>query len=238
MSRLRALWGAIQGEALFQYFHLVTRTARFHVEGGEQLERAEASGLPLLWAFWHQQVMLAAHYIYRQDDPARYSNLIVGDDRGFALAHAGRRLGLHAAVKVDMQGNPVVAGRAVLEVVKAMKRGYRSMIAPDGPDGPAFTPKAGMAFVAQKAEALILPMGAYCRPAWKLRRWDEYLVTLPFSDFFYVFGQPIQAMRREDSQSLTDRVAAALSAARQRAQHLSRQVDGRGHHRPDSQDAP
>jgi hypothetical protein len=37
---------------------------------------------------------------------------------------------------VDMDGNPMAAGRSVLRIIQEMKRGKHSFIAPDGPGGP------------------------------------------------------------------------------------------------------
>ncbi|MCA9939207.1 MAG: hypothetical protein KC418_11215 [Anaerolineales bacterium] len=221
MSKWHHWWGNLQGELLYRYIRLVTRTTRMIVEGRENLEAAKASGQPVLWALWHQQVMTVVHYIDRFENTAEYSSILVGDERGVTLNRVGERLGAGPSYAVDMQGNPVAAGRAVLQVIKGMKQGYRSVIAPDGPDGPAFVPKDGVFFLAQKAQAAVLPFGAAAQPVIELNRWDRYMVTLPFSRLYYVFGQPIMVGRQSDRESLREQIIGALHAARDRARKLA-----------------
>ncbi len=224
MSKMKYWWGILQGELLFDYIRLVTRTARMTVEGKENLEEAKASGHPVLWALWHQQVMMVVNYIDRFENTAQYSSILVGGERGVTLNHVGDRLGAGPSYTVDMQGNPMAAGRSVLQVIKALKEGYRSVIAPDGPDGPAFVPKEGVFFLAQKAQAAVLPFGASARPAIRLNRWDEYVVTIPFSRMYFVFGKPILVSRKMDKESLREQIVNALHAARNRAQELAGQT--------------
>ena len=224
MSKMKNWWGHLQGEILFNYIRLVSRTARMTIEGKENLEAAKNSGHPVLWTLWHEQVMTVVHYIDRFENTSQYSSILVGGERGVTLNHVGERLGTGPSYTVDMNGNPMAAGRAVLQVIKAMKEGYRSVIAPDGPDGPAFVPKDGVFFLALKAQAAVLPFGAAARPGIRLNRWDHYLVTIPFSRMYFVFGKPILVSRKMDKEKLREQIINALHAARNRAQELAGQT--------------
>lgn len=223
MTTLAELWAKLQGELLFDYFWMVTRTSRAHVAGRAHLAEAQQTGKPILLAFWHQQVMLAAHFAYSFLEPRRFMPVLVGDRRGIILDRGATRIGFRRPALVNMGGNPVAAGRSVLNVVRAMKRGVGTLIAPDGPDGPAFVPKPGMAFLAAKAEAVVLPLGAFSHPARQLSRWDRYLVSMPFSNMYYALGQPILPAPREQAASLTERVALALHAVRDQAQAMAKE---------------
>jgi lysophospholipid acyltransferase (LPLAT)-like uncharacterized protein len=195
-------------------------TSRFRVEGWENLEVAKASGRPLLWSLWHGQVMpfvvFGDRFLERDDFVA----VVVGDDRGDTLGRYGSHFGSRT-YKVNMRGNPVAAGRAVLHIVEALQGGRQSMLAPDGPDGPAFVPKRGVTFLARKAEAVVLPTGICSRQAYRLRRWDRYQVPVPFGRLHVTIGEPIYASRRDDDQELAGRISAALHKARFRAQVLA-----------------
>lgn len=220
MNDLGRRWRQMQGNALYSYSRLVTYTARFRVEGWPNMHQAQGSGRPVLWSLWHGQVMaflsFGDHYLNAQDFVA----VMVGDERGDTLGVFGDRLG-GKTFRVDMQGNPFAAGRAVLRVVQALKAGRQSVIAPDGPDGPAFIPKPGVAFLAQKAEAAILPMGIWTRQAYQLRRWDRYLVPLPFARFHATLGEPLFPDRKMDRDALLEAIARSLHEARARAQVLA-----------------
>jgi lysophospholipid acyltransferase (LPLAT)-like uncharacterized protein len=206
---------------MFAYFRLVSRTSRWQFEGRENIQLAHESGRPLLWAFWHGQTMAFMHYADRFEDASTFSVIAVGDSRFDILSSFGRRVGAGATHAVDMQGNPMAGGRAVLRVIAAMKGGDQTVLAPDGPDGPPFVPKAGISFLARKAAAAVLPIGVWTRQAFQMRRWDRYLVAWPFARMVAVFGPPILAERRSDDQTLRDQIAEAMTKVRYRAQQLA-----------------
>jgi hypothetical protein len=153
-------------------------------------------------------------------DPRQFIAIMVGDERSDALGAFSRQLG-GRTVGVDMAGNPFAAGRAVLRVIQAMQQGSQSLIAPDGPDGPAFVPKSGVAFLARKAQATLLPVGAWTRHAVQLRRWDRYLLPFPFARYNIVFGPPRAVERNDDQDRLLREITEALHRERGRAQVLS-----------------
>jgi lysophospholipid acyltransferase (LPLAT)-like uncharacterized protein len=221
MADLGLWWRKFQGNAMFAYFRVVSRTTRWQFEGRENVQLARETGRPLLWAFWHGQTMAFLHYADRFEDPSDFAVILVGDKRFDILNVLGDRLGAAATHAVDMRGNPMAGGRAVLRVISALKEGRQTILAPDGPDGPPFTAKAGVSFLARKAAAAVLPVGIWTRQAVQLRRWDRYLVALPFARMVAVFGQPILADRRSDDQTLREQISEAMTKVRYRAQQLA-----------------
>lgn len=217
MNDLHTMWRALQGRGLYLYWLALSASGRFHVEGWEHLEKAEVSNRPLLIALWHGQLMPFVAFGRRALDPRQFVAIMVGDERGDTLGAFARRMG-GTTVRVDMTGNPFAAGRAVLRVIRAMQEGHKSIIAPDGPDGPAFSPKPGVAFLARKAGAAILPAGAWTPHAIQLRRWDRYLLPLPFARCQIVFGAPLLVDLEDDQDLLLERIGEALHAVRTRAQ--------------------
>jgi lysophospholipid acyltransferase (LPLAT)-like uncharacterized protein len=217
---LAATWRTIQGEILYQYHYLAMRTARWRVEGKANITLARANGRPLLFAFWHGQTALFIMYGHRFFDATNFTMIAVGDERHDILGHLGSRIGAQSYA-VDMAGNPVASGRAILRVIKAMKRGRDSFIAPDGPDGPVYEPKPGVVFLAKKAEANVIPVGLWSQQAIQRRRWDSYLFPYPLARVATVFGPPILANKEDDSDTLMSQITEALHAVRTRAQELA-----------------
>ena len=219
-ERLGTRWRELLGDGLFAYSRLVMLTSCFRVEGWQNMDAAQTSGRPVLWSLWHEQmrtfVVFADRFLQRDDFVA----VVVGDDRGDTLSRYGSHFGSRPH-KVDMKGNPVAAGRAVLHIVKALQGGRQSMIAPDGPDGPAYVPKPGVTFLARKAEAAVLPIGLCSRQAYRLKRWDRYMVPVPFGKLHVTIGEPIYANRRDDDQLLAQTIGAALHRTRTRAQVMA-----------------
>lgn len=209
-------WRQVEGKFLYAYHRLITQTARWQFIGQANLTQARASGRPVLWTMWHGQVMPFIMYGDRFEDASRFSIITVGDERGDSLMALGEQIGakMHA---VDMQGNPVAAGRSVLRVIRAMNKGYDTMLAPDGPDGPAFQPKRGVAILAQKSAAAIVPIGAWTRQAYRRKRWDGYLIPGPFARIHVAFGSPIFAEADTPTDNLLDRITSALHQAMNQA---------------------
>ena len=220
MSSPGSRWRTLQGYGLFLYGRLLSLTGRFHIEGWDHLQQASRSGRPLLWTLWHGQLMPFISFGARFLDPSEFVAIMVGDERADTLGAFSKQLG-GTTVRVNMSGNPFAAGRAVLRVIQAMREGSQSVIAPDGPDGPAFVPKPGVAFLARKAGATILPVGAWTRQAYRIKRWDNYLLPFPFARIHVVLGQPLYAEREDDQERLLTAISAALHKARTRAQILA-----------------
>lgn len=217
MSNVATAWRALQGRGLYLYGRTLSASGRFHIEGWQNLEKAQESGRPLLLAMWHGQLMPFIAFGARFLDPRQFVAIMVGDQRGDTLGAFASQLG-GTTVRVDMAGNPFAAGRAVLRVIKAMQKGSQSVIAPDGPDGPPFVPKPGVAFLAQKARAAVLPVGAWTRHAIHLQRWDRYLLPFPFARIHIVLGAPLLVERNDDQALLLEQISAALHDVREQAQ--------------------
>jgi lysophospholipid acyltransferase (LPLAT)-like uncharacterized protein len=220
MTDLGKQWRQFEGKALFAYYQIITQTARWHITGRSNLTQARVSDRPILWALWHGQAMPVIMYATRFENPSRFCAITVGDQRSDSLITLGKQFGAKV-YGVDMQGNPVSAGRAVLRVIQAMKQGNDSIIAPDGPDGPAYEPKKGVAMLAQKSEAAILPVGAWTKQAYQLKRWDRYLIPYPFARTHLVLDPPIFAQNNTPTENLLETITQALHVVRNRARGLA-----------------
>ena len=213
-------WRKFEGDAIYFYQKIVSNTVRWQIEGKANLTLAMASKQPFLWSLWHGMSLPFIMYHHRLADTSKFCIVVVGDERSEVLEQLAVRVKA-STHSVDMGGNPMAAGRAVLRVIKAMKKGKHSMMAPDGPDGPAFIAKPGVAFLARKTEGVILPVGLWAWPMVELPRWDRYLIPLPFSKIYMVFGEPIFASKEDDEKTLKETITAALTAVRHKAQQMA-----------------
>ncbi|MDT8304492.1 MAG: hypothetical protein RRC07_01040 [Anaerolineae bacterium] len=220
LARLGVWWRQLLGHGLFAYSRLVMLTGRYRVEGWEHMHAAQESGRPILWSLWHGQMMPFVVFADRFLERANFVAVIVGDERGDTLGAYGSHFG-STPYRVDMGGNPVAAGRAVLRVIEGLQGGRMSMLAPDGPDGPPYVPKPGVTFLARKAEAVILPIGLWSRQAIRLPRWDHYQVPVPLGRIHITIGEPIYAERKSDDAALQETLSAALHKRRTRAQVMT-----------------
>ena len=91
--------------------------------------------------------------------------------------------------------------RQVVKLTRNVMGGKYLYINPDGPDGPAHRIKPGITFIAKKANAIIVPIGAYARRAYSVPRWDRYTVPYPYSRITYHIGEPIDNLPEDDVAS-------------------------------------
>ncbi|GJM42261.1 MAG: hypothetical protein DHS20C20_25430 [Ardenticatenaceae bacterium] len=202
----------LAGNAMALYHSLLARTVRWQIEGQANITKAKASKRPILWLFWHEQVSIFVTYGLRFVGAPKFAIITLGGDpRGDVLSNFAATMGA-VPYGVDMQGNPMAAGRSVLRIIEAMKGGMDSFLAPDGPAGPAFEPKPGASFLARKAEAAVIPVGGFTKAGYALRRWDRYLVPFPFARLRLVFGEPVFINKREKDDVVTEKIVGAITA--------------------------
>lgn len=213
-------WREFEGSFLYALFYLTDKTAKFEVIGDENIALAEASGKPIMWSLWHQQVACYMHYAVRFREKENFIVIIAGDWRGDVLERLGSSIG-SIPLRIDMSDNPVASGRSVLKVIKEMKKGRESFLAPDGPVGPVFTPRAGVAFIAQKAEAAVLPIGVWTKNGFQMRRWDRYIYPFPFAKFYVSIGEPIYPERKQPTDEFLGQITEANHVQRMKAMEMA-----------------
>ncbi len=81
--------------------------------------------------------------------------------------------------------------QAADELVTYLKDGYSTVIAPDGPKGPARTLKKGVLHMALQSGVPIVPLRVAATRCLRWRSWDRKMQPLPFSTIKVVVGSPI-----------------------------------------------
>ena len=101
--------------------------------------------------------------------------------------------------------------RALISMAQLMERGHGAIITVDGPRGPRGIPQPGIAVLAQRANALVLPVVSIASRYWTLEKtWDRMQIPKPFSRIRIIYGPPIRANDFPDKQALLDEVQRAL----------------------------
>jgi hypothetical protein len=144
-------------------------------------------------------------------------------NRGIAALISEARDGQYLAAFAASLGYGVIRGsstrggrRALLGAVRALRQGTPVGITPDGPRGPRRIAKPGAIAAAARGRALIVPVHAESRPAWRARSWDGFLVPPPFARIRLAYGEPFGVA----SGSLAER--AALQRATDELDHAAR----------------
>ena len=177
---------------------------------------------PTVYAFWHRS-LLACAYRFRKLDIAI---LISPSFDGELIARTVERLGFKA-----IRGSSSRGGAAGLRNMQlAYLEGHRCAFTADGPRGPAYCAKPGVAQLANSVggpprfgpDGVRLPTGTwvgcfYALPdkAWQLNSWDRFLIPKPFTRVVLAWPKHIPAghVTTETVQLGLDR---AVQMARQR----------------------
>jgi hypothetical protein len=70
---------------------------------------------------------------------------------------------------------------ALLEMRRLIADGYDVAITPDGPRGPRYRLNPGIITLAQKTDALVMPIRVRYSRCWRLRTWDQFEIPFPFA---------------------------------------------------------
>jgi lysophospholipid acyltransferase (LPLAT)-like uncharacterized protein len=161
-----------------------SRTIRMRFVNREIPERLAADGNNFIYAFWHGRQFLLFH-------SHRDSGVIIpaSESRdGEIQAGILRRFGFEV-----VRGSSKRKGdRALLGMVDGLRRGKNVALAVDGPRGPIYEVKQGIAYLAGKLNKPIIPVIASAKRYWTLEKiWDKYLLPVPFTTGVVVYGEPI-----------------------------------------------
>ena len=163
---------------------LHARSLRIRVEGEAPLHAHLAAGGRIILSSWHQRFYGGICYF------ARFRPVImISQSRdGELIARLVELLGWTAARGSSSRGGHDALAAMVDELGRRQVAGHIV----DGPRGPAGKIKPGIAVLAQRANARIVPVYVgYARP-WEAGGWDHFQVPQPFSSVLLRFGQPLE----------------------------------------------
>ena len=201
----------IQGWGLSLLSAITQHTARYHVEGLEHLTQAQESGKPIIFAAWHgMTMMLAGFFLKHLADTSKLVLMMPDDRRGEALKRWALRINARP-YPMNLEGDDSMSmARQFARLMRLVRQGYMTYVTPDGPHGPAYEMKPGIAFLAQKTGAVLLPLGAFTRQGFRLNRWDQYTVPYLFARIHLSISAPIpvanDANHEEITEALIDRL--------------------------------
>ena len=190
------------GRVLYLLTRMVQRTCRFQVSGMEGFKEAINSGRSLVFPAWHGQQTMFISFGIKFIEPSKFVCLMPDDWRGASLFAYANYLGA-TPFAMNLDGDTTMSqGRQLVKLVRLVMGEKNLFIAPDGPHGPAYKAKPGFTYTAQKAKAIILPVGCYCRNAYVVPRWDQFVIPYPYSRISIDIGEPYEIP--EDVKDLSE----------------------------------
>jgi lysophospholipid acyltransferase (LPLAT)-like uncharacterized protein len=170
-----------QGRLGAWVLRLIGATWRLRVEGPDPLVPGHA---PVVAAFWHRNVLIAAWHYRSRGFSAPVSRSRDGDRIAFMLSALGYRQ--------PPRGSSTRGGAAALhELIRQVQAGTTVSVQTDGPQGPPRISKIGIVSLARLTRRPVTPVCFSARPAWRFRSWDGTLLPLPFARVTCRYGNPI-----------------------------------------------
>ena len=187
-------WGFYLATTLIvEAFLFFECTLDVRVYGMEKLREVKRSGRNPLLVIWHGQGMLPMAtfrnerlclYASHARDPnyKKYLQVI----RWWTLRFI-ERMGYRVLDASQFKSE----SRGVMQFVDILRSGTGSVIAADGPQGPIYHAKPGPAFLAKKADVVLIPMGVVISGGFEMDQWDRFEIPWPFARGVIVIGDPI-----------------------------------------------
>ena len=182
--------------------------------GDETVKDLWAKGHHLIFATWHDQLLMIAPAYTGKASKA----LISASKDGELIARVMSYYGIGA-----VRGSSNRGGRAAFrQMVKLSKEPFDLGFTPDGPRGPRHQVKEGVVQLAKLSKRAIIPAAFACSHGHRFQSWDRFLLPYPWGKGVYYYGDPLYFEEDETLENFQSRVQEAMDTNTRRAgEHLS-----------------
>ena len=185
---------------VFGYMQIVAWTSHWRIIKRRQIDDIRTYNKPVIFAFWHNQLVLMPSW-YKNSFPEKPLSVLISKSKD----------GEYIQKVIDYFKFSIVRGssrrggdKALLGLIDKLKKGSMIAITPDGPRGPRYVVQKGVIKLAQTTGCEIIPV-AY-DSNWKivLRTWDRLKVPLPLGNIYAICGNPIIVSSEASKDELED----------------------------------
>lgn len=171
---------------------------------------ARDPGLPRIWAFWHNRILMMP-YLYERFCPGRRMLMMVSRSRdGEFITRIMNRFGIDGARGSSSRGGSDALREILRELPRPQARDIG--ITPDGPRGPRAKVQDGVLGLAANSGRPIYPVTARYSRHWELPSWDRFQIPQPGAICRVIIGPAVAAPQNLESSEL-DRVRGELERA-------------------------
>ncbi len=167
----------------YLYILFVGLTSKIEIINEEFSNKMWKEKKPFILAFWHGQLMMIG-YVWKSKSVL---NML-------ASSHSDGRFGAYIAGHFNLKNISIKAKNkspSLRQIFKILNNGDYLGVTPDGPRGPSQKVSEGIIKIAINSQVPILPLGFASSKNFKLKSWDSFLITRPFSKCKFFWGDPI-----------------------------------------------
>ncbi|MFC5372469.1 lysophospholipid acyltransferase family protein [Brevundimonas faecalis] len=207
---------------LSEWMRFCYATTRWTHENEQVAEEIWRDGGGVLVAFWHSRLALGPA-CWPMDRAQPVKGLVSLSPDGEFFTKAVGRLGIPAvrgsSANKDKSKQAKGGTQALRDGLKQLKVGGLA-ITPDGPRGPARKMAEGLPMMARISGAPVLFIGLSCRPAIRLKSWDQAVLPLPFGKGAIVWDKAVYPEGTDLTEVAADWTV-RLNAVEERADALT-----------------
>ena len=174
----------ILGFFTFLYIHAVNLTSSIQFENESIPKQFWNNDKPFILAFWHSQLMMIGFSWKKKQN---INILASGHSDGRFGAIVGKYFNLN-----NIQTSEKNKSVPLRSIFKLLNDNNYIGITPDGPRGPKEIVSEGIIKIAKTSKVPIIPIGFWSSKNFKLKSWDSFLITLPFSKCSFVWNKPLE----------------------------------------------
>jgi len=183
---------------LYLMLHLYYFLLKWKSQGMEQVETAVRSGKPLIFAFFHGD-LLGILWQGRLTINPRKIHIMTSPSRdGQFLGRILRSFGYQTVI--GSSASKSLAGFRGL--VSKLKDGNYAAVAVDGPRGPRLQVKSGVLLLAKMTDGIVIPVIYHFNKSWTMRSWDKMEIPKPFSTITVKILNPLTIPDNTDNDML------------------------------------
>ena len=174
----------ILGFFTFLYIRAVNLTSSIQFENESIPKQFWNNDKPFILAFWHSQLMMIG-FSWKKNKNVNI--LASGHSDGRFGAIVGKYFNLNN-IQTSKKNNSI----SLKPIFKLLNDNNYIGITPDGPRGPKEIVSEGIIKIAKSSKVPIIPIGFWSSKNFKLKSWDSFLITLPFSKCSFVWNKPLE----------------------------------------------
>lgn len=162
-------------------------TCRWQIRGlTDFIEKAKKEKCILM--LWHNRLALVPMILFRNAPQFIYSAFVSKSRDGDLISSVVHSYKAGRTIRVSHNARH----EALRELIRHLEEKREVVIiTPDGPRGPCYKVKPGIALAAIETEAYIIPLNWTASRFWELGTWDGLRIPKPFSKIDVTFGNAI-----------------------------------------------
>ncbi len=176
------------------FISLIGKTVRLKVVGEEPVKAIKRAGGHVIYAFWHNRLLLITYAL---------------SHRGIIVLVSASRDGEYISRTIHKFGTGTVRGsttfrgaKALLQMARKLKSGSDGAVTPDGPQGPRYKVQPGVVHLAKKTGLPIVPVTYGVERKTVLSSWDTFIIPHPLSRAVLIYGSPVEVPREGSDEAL------------------------------------